>query len=507
MNTDKILRPDQLEDLVKLMANERFALLSDPGTGKTPPACVYFWWLWSEHQERTVWCMPKSIRKKNREELLEWTGFAPDDVVIWEGEDFPEGITGPKVFIMTFKRWKLSWKKLLARFGYGKGGINCVAGDETQLGWKSFNSQTTQCLFQAMKYIKRFVAMTGTLIAGRLDSAYPVIHIINPNYYTGPEHFLATHAITDEWGKVLAWTNHLKLCQIIMNHATSRSFEQVHGKEAKILIVEPVDMAPKQRAKYDEFEAAALLELEDRFLDASANPGVAAIRCRQIMAHPECVKLPIAHDEKGKPIEWKVYDLTDGELTGKDEQLLIHLDEHAQTKKPLVIFGTLIPELNRIGALCKKHGLSTGVVHSQISDKACQQALDDFEAGKLQVLVVSPTKAGAGLNWPFVDHMIFASLDYQDDHFLQAYRRAMRGVRKTPLRITILEYRKSLDQPIMGIIEKKSRDAAGVDSTKLTIQFRKPEEPKKQSDILPQAKAILPQGPVNRAFFQNSCRK
>lgn len=487
MKPENKLRKDQFEDLVHLMKNKRFALLSDPGTGKTPPACVYFYWLWSELQEKTVWCMPKTIRKKNKQELLDWSEFKDEEVVIWEGEDVTH--SPGKVFIMTFARWRKSWRKLLQQQGYGKGGINCVSGDETQLGWKGASSQTIGNLNQAMCYIERFVPMTGTLIAGRLDSAYPVINIIEPNYYSGHEHFLATHAIQDEWGKVLAWTNHDKLSKIILRHATSRSFEEVHGKESKVVQIELCDMAPKQRAKYDEFEKTDLLELEDRWLDASNAPGVGAIRCRQIMAHPECVRLPIAHDDKGKPIEWKEYNLTDGEPTGKDDQLLLHLEDHKRTGKPLVIFGTLIPELDRIGKLCRDAGLTTGVVHSRISDADCDRYLARFEAQQLQVLVVSPTKAGAGLNWPFLDHMIFASMDYQDDHFLQAYRRAMRGKRSCPLRITILQYRDSMDQPIMAIVVRKSKDASLVDPKKLTLDFRE--------DKSPQAPAPKPQ-PVGK---------
>ena len=496
MNPDKKLRPDQMEDLVHLINNKRFALLSDPGTGKTPPACVYFYYLWKELQEKTVWCMPKTIRKKNRDELLEWSEFKPEEVIIWEGEDLTDT---PKVLIMTFKRWKMSWRKVLNQLGYGKGGINCVSGDETQLGWKGANSQTVGNLNQSMQYIERFVPMTGTLIAGGLDSAYPVINLIEPRYYQGHEHFLYTHAIRDEWGKVLAWTNHDKLSKIILAHATSRSFEEVHGKESKIVQVELCDMAPVQRAKYDEFEKTEILELTDRFIDASGAPGVAAIRCRQIMAHPECVRLPIAHDNKGKPIAWQEYDLTGGEKTGKDEQLLLHLEDHKRTGKPLVIFGTLIPELDRIGRLCREAGLTTGVVHSKISDANCDRYLQQFEKQQLQVLVVSPTKAGAGLNWPFLDHMIFVSMDYQDDHFLQAYRRAMRGKRSCPLRITILQYRDSMDQPIMAIVVRKSKDASLVDDKKLTLDFR-------EQDKSPQVDPKPAQPVVRIRTLKDLCR-
>jgi hypothetical protein len=62
--------------------------------------------------------------------------------------------------------------------------------------------------------------------------------------------------------------------------------------------------------------------------------------------------------------------------------------------------------------------------------------------------------------------VIFVSLDYMDTSFFQAYRRMIRGVRKTPLRITILEYARSLDRRIFRIVQAKSGLARAVDPTR-----------------------------------------
>ena len=69
-------------------------------------------------------------------------------------------------------------------------------------------------------------------------------------------------------------------------------------------------------------------------------------------------------------------------------------------------------------------------------------------------------------NWDHCDRVCFTTLDYQDDTFYQAYRRCIRGVRATPLLITVLEYADSIDQKIMGIIRRKSALANRVDPTR-----------------------------------------
>jgi hypothetical protein len=79
------LRDYQVADLCYYMKNPRCLNLSDPGTGKTPSVVVCQWWLWSEHQCGTAFVMPLSLLKKNRDEILRFTHFKPDEVTIVTG--------------------------------------------------------------------------------------------------------------------------------------------------------------------------------------------------------------------------------------------------------------------------------------------------------------------------------------------------------------------------------------------------------------------------------------
>ena len=187
-------KPDltQVEDLAFLMRDARFGLLSDPRTGKTPPACVYMYWLWDEKRQKTIWSMPKSIMKKNFDELLRWTKFTPDELCMWNGKNHTPD---HKVFLMTFKRFAMSWRELLDRHTQ----INNHTVDEIHFngGFGTHTSGATQALYAAGRKIERFVPMTGSLINGRLSSAYPTIKMIEPRYYSSYENFLFTHAVRD----------------------------------------------------------------------------------------------------------------------------------------------------------------------------------------------------------------------------------------------------------------------------------------------------------------------
>lgn len=472
---DLELRKEQLETLGLSMKKKTFMDRSDPGTGKTPPFCVWMWWQWHTNGNRVIWCMPKSIMKKNRKEALLWSEFTEDDVVILDGS--PGKIkkliaSDAKVYIMGFQRFAKSWRDLKARHP----SMKCIGVDEWHLGFKGPESKRSGELMTAMeKDFEWLYGMTGTLIAGGLDSAYVAVQLMAPTrYYFGLRDFYNQHAVMDPvYEKPMAWKNHEKLTAVIATFSVRRTFEEVYGKENKVIIREKCDMSAKQREAYDKFEREAVLELSDQFMDGSV-PGVATIRCRQIMGHPERLRLPTEVWEPGNPkpiIVLKEYDLMEGEQTGKDEQLLIHLEEHKANGKPLLIFATLIPEQERIRSLCASMGFTVALINGEVSATERGRIDEDFQSGKIQIVVGSPATATVGFNWSHLDHIIFVSLDYQDDNFLQAYRRAMRGVRTKPLRITILEYRKSIDQTILIIVKRKSKDANKVDDTVNILEF------------------------------------
>lgn len=95
MDPNISLREEQIARLGQYIGSKRFLDLSDPGTGKTPPVCTYIWYQWKELQRTTLWTQPKSLLGKNRRELLRWTEFEPDDVVILrrDWEPLPAGGT------------------------------------------------------------------------------------------------------------------------------------------------------------------------------------------------------------------------------------------------------------------------------------------------------------------------------------------------------------------------------------------------------------------------------
>lgn len=436
--------------------------------------------------------MPKSLLQKNRDELLRFTDFRPEDVVILETDMldpsasarsqlkkhvelghkrvskdllpyrkfWPRLIAGEKidliaeceakVFLVGFRFMARFWKRFLQHHDIG-----CLAIDEAHMCMGSVDSQNTRSVFGIMRKAERFVGMTGTLLNGRLDSVYPAIHVIEPGYYPlGYSDFRRQHvAYEDDYGRVLSWKNEAKVGAILLKHGIRRTFEEVYGKEDVVFQTDLCHMNPLMREEYDKFHEQAMLELEDgRFLDG-ALPGVATIRARQIAAHPE------------------TFGLCKGEMTGKDERLLIHLEDAKQRGESLLIFSVLVPEQERVARLLQEQGRKVGLMNGSTSTAERARIDAAFKARQIDDVVGSPKTMAVGYNWEFVDHVIFCSYDYQDVDWLQAYRRASRGTRTKPLRVTLLQYDDSIDGRVLQIIYEKSKLANKVDPSRPVLNL------------------------------------
>jgi hypothetical protein len=460
------LRDYQVADLSYYYADPKCMNLSDPGTGKTASVVVKQGDRWRSGGMASVWSQPKSLLQKNKEEIHMFNPDLDDDeVVIFDGANVKrhEGRKDVAVWLMGPDRFKRCYKDLPSNIG----AHDC---DEFHMLFGGSTSARTLAYLDYHRGMDEGIVMTGTLIHGRIDTVFPAIHAIEPRYYSGYDSFLAHHAYLDEYGRPYGWKNHDRIAQILSRHAIRHTFAEVYGEESKVIIPEDADMSTKQRTIYDEFMETLTIDLGDAIIDGSAAP-MTILRGRQIMETAFAM-----NDPRGE--EFPKVDLLDGKLAGKEELLELHFADHARSGEPVVVFATFVSQQNRILELANKAGLRAAIMNGKVSAK--QRAAIDlaFRQGQLDCLICTPMVAAFGYNWQFwgpnnieVDHCIFASMDFLDTSFLQAYRRFIRGKRSRPLRITILRYRNSMDQRVFEIIRTKSKDANKVDRSRQIYRF------------------------------------
>jgi SNF2 family DNA or RNA helicase len=315
--------------------------------------------------------------------------------------------------------------------------IGLVVVDEGHLGFKTNDSKATKSLYQAMREVDSYYYMTGSPIDGRLDNVFPHIHIIEPNYYGSYRGFIAQHAgFIDDYGNVKWWNNEEKVKEILEKHSVRRTWKEIHGNQERDVNIIEVDMMPKMQEIYKEFGALAYIQLENFALDGT-NPGVATIRARQIIGHPETM------------------GLCKGETAGKDELVMGFAEEAADTGGGLVVYSSLVPEVERNAELLRQAGLTVGMMHGSVPHKVRDQIDQMFQNGEIDAIAATPAVAATGYNWQRAKHMVYTSLDYQDSNLEQSIRRGERKLRDEPLRVSILQYEDSVDRQILKIINAK----------------------------------------------------
>jgi hypothetical protein len=115
-------------------------------------------------------------------------------------------------------------------------------------------------------------------------------------------------------------------------------------------------------------------------------------------------------------------------------------------------------EQERIVEMILKLGGTVGHINGTVSNVRRQEIDTQFNAAALQFVVASPATAGIGFSWGFLKTLVFVSVDYQDDSFIQAYRRGIRGRRDDNLLVLVMKYEGTIEDRMLEIIDRKSYD-------------------------------------------------
>lgn len=469
MTTTRALRPDQIQDLGRLFYKERRCIHGgEPGTGKTPTICVLQRARWNEHGHKSIWLMPMKLLDKNFDEAMLWGEWQIGDVAIVDGspEECRQALhSGAKLLLMGYKRFEMCADEISLDY-------KAIDVDEWHKGFISHTSKRTQALYRWCERRGRdlwFVPMTGTAYAGRPQSLYPALQIIEPRYYGTPDAFDRMHNIIDPWsGKVTGYCNLDRLQLILDHHSIKRLWTEVHGPEEIVVEFGRCEMNARQRKAYDTFKETAILELEAFFVDGT-KPGVAFTRARQIMEHPN-VFPNLMEGGIGN------VDICPGEVPGKLEAFADDCEAMADLRRPFLAYAALVPQQLQMLEVAKAAGLRAGLINGSVTPAQAAQVDRNFRDGRLDVIIGSPQVADCGYNWQWsgaqeVKDIFFVSMDYQDTAFFQAYKRAMREARRSALRIKIYTYNDSIDQHIMRLTKRKSQDATRVERGRVALPW------------------------------------
>ena len=133
--------------------------------------------------------------------------------------------------------------------------------------------------------------------------------------------------------------------------------------------------------------------------------------------------------------EWLLDPKTDVPSGGKFDQLRYDLESRS---RPTLVLAHYRQTVEACAAVARSVGASAAFVHGGVSDSAKSQAVEDFKAGKLDVLVGSLETLAEGLTLTVADMAIFVEVSYKPSRNEQAKYRVHRMGQTRP--VTIKEY-------------------------------------------------------------------
>lgn len=297
---------------------------------------------------------------------------------------------------------------------------------------KTPTAKRTKAALKLMKHTPRVYGLSGTPIPNKPAELWPLLHGLGI-YKRSWMQFVARYAGAwiPPWGglDVSGATNIPELREKLKPHVLRRKREDVFKTyQQPVFSLVELDLPVDRREK--EFSADAIAEA----LDTHPNAVMAFEGLSQIMKEGGIQKAPYAADFIRSRIE-------------------------QEPSEPLVVFAwhkdvvALISEaLNAAPAI--QHVVVTGATSP--TDK--QRAIDDFQAGRVQVIIGNISSISEGVDLSRSSTVIFAESTWQTSALEQASAR-VENINKTACAalIYILTIRASLDSIVLSKVLKKSK--------------------------------------------------
>lgn len=386
--------PFQQAGINAALSKRRFLIADQQGTGKTIQSCGVINSL-PQDTSFLVVCTA-SMRLTWKREIEKWTDHSAH--IVRQGI-----ISNHKVNIINFDILKRNLNKLLER------NFQVLIVDEFHLAKNPF-AQRADSIIQLNKQSERSLFLSGTPFPNSLKESFHLFNMINEKHFNSfyfHERNLKNHS------------------QEFMIRRTRKEVLKDLPEKIRKFIWIPRD---KQLSKYCFNELQAY---------SCKHGWVESIQFEDFSrAKREAAKLKLPYMLDSAEEMWDNCKQEDGRMV----VFVYHLDiaesikEHFKDKARVEVFN--------------------GETKEAVKNKI----VDDFQQGKIDILIASIRSAGTGLTLTKATHVLFCELDYRPDIIEQAEDRCMRYGKESNLLVWYLIVEGSFDEHMVNAIKKKQKD-------------------------------------------------
>lgn len=440
LTADK-MRPYQWEAVAHIVDNTHCALFLQMGLGKTVSTLTALRELLSgdHYGEKVLIVAPKRVAESVwKQECALWAHLRSLRVSVVSGtEKQRKAALAEEADIYTVSRDNVQW--LTGQYGGGNTPFSILVIDELS-SFKSHSAKRFTALKLCQPSFKRVIGLTGTPAPNGLIDLWPQIYLLDRGKRLGKNitAYREAYFAVDYSGygyRPVAGSEekiHEKISDLCLS---MRSKD--HIKLPPVTVVDKEADLGQVLDAYRKFERDRVLEYldaqGDSALDSVAHAGALSVKLRQFAGGAV-----YAGDENSRVIE-RVHD---AKLDLAEEFV-----EEANGSPVLIAWG-FKHEKDRLMERLKKY---------KPRELSGDSDITDWNAGKVQVLLMHPASGGHGLNLQHGGHLIlWYSLDWSCELYEQLNARLARSGQRYPVTICRLIAAGTIDRRIADTLEGKA---------------------------------------------------
>ena len=435
--------PYQIEAIDRMIGMSGFGLFDEMGLGKTYQALGEL--------EETVWdkvliVAPKSVHGVWEDAIkVSLLGISFPVVAVSGSNKKPVETFTKGILIVNSEALRLIPKLTKIKWDY-------VIADEAHV-FKNRKAQRTRALKRIKATHKR--ALTGTPIVNRPDEYWSLLHWLYPkdfgSYWRFFEEYVS-YTTEPQYGyKIITGPKNVAKLQEITAPFVIRRLKKDVLKELpdKYYSEVRVELTAPQRKAYDAMKKTSLAWLE-QFPSDQPLPAPTVLAQLTRLRQFATAYAQINYDAES------VHEKTFVRLSEPSSKLDALMDILDGTDQSVVVFSQFKQLVNLATERFRVAGISYRELTGDTSQERRKTAVDDFQAGKVQVFICTTAAGGVGITLHKASTAVFLDRSFSPAMNSQAEDRLHRIGQPNAVEIILIQANKTVDQLVESKLKLKA---------------------------------------------------
>lgn len=397
-------RPYQIDGAAMIAATGRCLIFDDPGVGKTITCILGLVERHAAgHQALPILVVCPASVVDNW--VTEFTKWAPQwRSIAWRGAKSTRTnlIGSAHVYVTSYDTARNDASSADPREGNPLITLNArsVVADECHR-IKSHQSQQSRAVRRLAERADHFVGMSGTPIAHHPGDLWPSLVALEPGAWPSRERWVQRYCQSipaQDYGETIlglhpAYEEEYRTT-LLGRHRRVAKADVLSQLPLKVYSVRTVELPPAYRKAYDDMEAQMLAEMPDSGEELSVMSVLAQLtRLSQMACAAADVEVTVEVDKLGEEVIHQKVTLRNP--SWKVDAMLEVLAERPD--KQTVVFAPSRQLIVLAGEAARSEGYRVGYIIGGQSAKERTKNVDEFQAGKLDVICVTTQAGGVGI--------------------------------------------------------------------------------------------------------------